>query len=1099
MDGITDETLWYKDALIYQLHVKAFCDSDESGTGDFAGLTSKLDYIQGLGVTAVWLLPFYPSPLKDDGYDIADYTAVHPAYGTMRDFGRFVNAAHRHGIRVITELVINHTSDAHPWFQRARRSPPSSVYRNYYVWSDTDKKYEGTRIIFRDTEKSNWAWDPTAGAYYWHRFFSHQPDLNYDNPRVLDEVLKIMRFWLDHGVDGLRLDAVPYLCEREDTNNENLPETHAIIRRIRAELDRTHPGRMLLAEANQWPEDVRPYFGEGDECHMAFHFPLMPRLYMAIAQEDRHPITDIMRQTPDIPENCQWAIFLRNHDELTLEMVTDRERDYLWNFYATDRQMRINLGIRRRLAPLVDGDRAKTHLLQSLLLSLPGTPVMYYGDEIGMGDNIYLGDRNGVRTPMQWTPDRNGGFSRADPARLYLPPIMDPVYGYEAINVEAQSRRPSSLLNWMRRIISVRKAHKAFSRGTIRFLRPGNRKVLMYLREYGDDLMLCVANLSRAPQPVEIRMPEQVGRVPVELLGRTAFPPIGESPYFLSLPGYGFYWFRLTTEAEAPRWHEPSVPVLPEFVTLVIPQGWPSLVDGPARRTLERTILPEFLARQRWCTHAHQAGDIQSVELMCAAEMPGPSLGWLIGTWRVRLKDDSERWFLLPLAIAWERGGEDALAPHMACALGRVRKAAQVGGLFDALYDESFARAVVQFIRDQREIPIGDGKTLRFRATSAMPGPPSTSEPEPVQRIAQEQVNTTLRIGRDKVFKAMRCLSKGRNPELEVNRFLTETARFPYSPRLFGWMEIDDAQAEPMVLGLLRESIINQGDGWTYAMEYLLRYLDQAIVPTEKPAPLPGSHAAFAHLMRRLGERTAFMHHAFMVDTDDPMFRPEPVTAKDVNLWSRRMSARLDEARQALDRVESETSDEPLRDDIQRVLGDWKPLVLAVQEATPKGLHALKTRYHGNFNLEQVLVARDDFYIIDFEGEPSPDEVERQAKALPLRDVATMLRSFHHLAWAAATKWSESHAEGMQDALTLALDWRHEVTAKYLAGYTEAIRGCASYPADKATADNVLTLFRLEKAVQEIPRLAATQPNLLHMPIQAILRLAATMHTSAAR
>src|ERR1700733_4691002 len=530
------DQLWYKDAIIYQLHVKSFFDSNGDGIGDFRGLISKLDYIADLGVNTLWLLPFYPSPLLDDGYDISDYRGVHPDYGTLADFRQFVREAHRRGIRVITELVVNHTSDQHPWFQRARKAKPGSPWRDFYVWSDNDQKYAGTRIIFVDTERSNWTWDPVAGAYYWHRFYSHQPDLNYDNPQVLKAVLSVMRFWLQLGVDGLRLDAVPYLVEREGTSNENLPETHKILKRLRAEVDSAFPGRVLLAEVNQWPEDCKDYFGDGDECHMAFHFPLMPRMYMAIAREDRFPISDIMRQTPAIPDKCQWAVFLRNHDELTLEMVTDSERDYLWQTSPADRRARINLGIRRRLAPLLERDRRRIELMNSLLLSMPGTPVIYYGDEIGMGDNIHLGDRNGVRTPMQWTPDRNGGFSRADPAALVLPSIMDPLYGFESVNVEAQSRDPHSLLNWMRRMLGVRGQHQAFGRGRLRFLYPKNRKILTYLREHDDETILCVANLARSPQAVELDLSEFQGRVPIELNNGSQFSPSGPLTYLPTLP-----------------------------------------------------------------------------------------------------------------------------------------------------------------------------------------------------------------------------------------------------------------------------------------------------------------------------------------------------------------------------------------------------------------------------------------------------------------------------------------------------------------------------------------------------------------------------------
>ena len=659
---MASDPLWYKDAIIYQLHVKAFFDSNNDGIGDFEGLRRKLDYLQDLGVTTLWLLPFYPSPLRDDGYDISDYKNINPSYGKMADFKAFIREAHRRDIRVITELIINHTSDQHPWFQRARRAKPGSKLRDFYVWSDTDQKFPETRIIFVDTEKSNWAWDPVAQAYYWHRFYSHQPDLNFDNPRVFRAVVDVMRFWLDLGVDGMRLDAVPYLIEREGTINENLPETHEVLRRLRRELDTRYGDRMLLAEANQWPEDVLQYFGDGDECHMAFHFPLMPRIYMAVATEDRHPIADIMRQTPDIPETCQWAVFLRNHDELTLEMVTDRERDYLWNYYAADRRARLNLGIRRRLAPLMENDRRKIELLNALLISMPGTPVFYYGDEIGMGDNVFLGDRDGVRTPMQWSFDRNGGFSRADPARLYLPPIMDPVYGFEAVNVEAQSRSPSSLLNWVKRLIAARRSRRAFGRGTLRFLYPSNRKVIAYMRAYGDEIVLCVANLSRTPQAVELDLSEWRGRQPVELLGRSVFPPIGELPYLLTLQGYSFYWFELLpTAAEAGSLR--AAP--PEFLTLVMPHGWPDLFRQHNLPQLEGDAIPGFLPRQRWFGAKDQKVRAASVLARCEITRPpedgqrGPERSWP-GSWRRNSRGGERQRYFLPLAAIWSSADTEA-------------------------------------------------------------------------------------------------------------------------------------------------------------------------------------------------------------------------------------------------------------------------------------------------------------------------------------------------------------------------------------------------------------------------------------------------------
>jgi maltose alpha-D-glucosyltransferase/alpha-amylase len=551
------DPLWYKDAILYQVHVKAFRDSNADGYGDFKGLTDSLDYVASLGVTALWLLPFYPSPLKDDGYDIAMYEAIHPTYGTIDDFKTFLDAAHARGLKVITELVINHTSDQHPWFQRARSAPKGSPERDFYVWSDDPKKYSGTRIIFTDTEKSNWTWDPVAEQFFWHRFFSHQPDLNFDNPAVLDAVINVMRFWLRMGVDGLRLDAIPYLIERDGTNCENLPETHVVLKKMRAALDAEFTNRLFLAEANQWPPDVIPYFGDSDECHMAFHFPLMPRMYMALRKEDRTPIVEIMQRTPPIPTDCQWAIFLRNHDELTLEMVTDEERDYMYNEYATDPRHRINVGIRRRLAPLLDQGRKQIELMNALLMSMPGTPIIYYGDEIGMGDNVYLGDRNGVRTPMQWSEGKNAGFSDADSAALYSPIVVDPPYGFQGINVRGQERVKTSLLRWTRRLIGVRRKYRAFGRGTFETLQPKNHHVLVFIRRFADDTILCVNNLSRYAQAVELDLREFDGRVPVELWSDLPFPAIGELPYLLTMGPHGFYWFRLTPPEKAP---EPSMP-----------------------------------------------------------------------------------------------------------------------------------------------------------------------------------------------------------------------------------------------------------------------------------------------------------------------------------------------------------------------------------------------------------------------------------------------------------------------------------------------------------------------------------------------------------
>ncbi len=538
------DPLWFKTAVFYEIHIRGFFDGNDDGAGDFRGLADKLDYLQWLGIDCVWLLPMYASPLRDGGYDIADFFAIHPDYGTVEDFRAFVEAAHQRGIRVIADLVMNHTSADHPWFQ-ASRSEPEGQYGDYYVWSDADDRWPEARIIFIDTEPSNWTWDPVRGQYYWHRFFAHQPDLNYDNPEVQEAMLNVLRFWLDLGIDGFRLDAVPYLYERDGTNGENLPETHEYLRGVRSEVDARYPDRVLLAEANQWPEDVVAYFGNGDECHMAFHFPVMPRMFMSLRREDAAPIIEILDHTPAIPDNAQWGLFLRNHDELTLEMVTDEERDYMYAEYAKDPRMKLNLGIRRRLAPLLDNARADVELLHAIMFSLPGSPVLYYGDEIAMGDNIYLGDRDGVRTPMQWTGDRNGGFSRADFAALYLPPLMDPVYGFQSVNVEAQLRTPSSLLRWVQRFIQLRKEHPVFGLGTYEPLHPENARIFAHIRRYEDDIVLCVHNVARSAQAVELDLSQFAGMVPEEMFGRTRFPPIGDLPYLLTLAPRGFFWFQL--------------------------------------------------------------------------------------------------------------------------------------------------------------------------------------------------------------------------------------------------------------------------------------------------------------------------------------------------------------------------------------------------------------------------------------------------------------------------------------------------------------------------------------------------------------------------
>jgi maltose alpha-D-glucosyltransferase/alpha-amylase len=1076
---LDSDELWFKDAIIYQLHVKAFADSNGDGIGDFAGLSEKLDYLHDLGITALWLLPFYPSPGRDDGYDISDYRRINPDFGSMQDFRRFMQEAKRRDIRVITELVINHTSDQHPWFRRARRSRGNSDARHWYVWSDSDHRYADTRIIFKDAEKSNWAWDPVAGGYYWHRFFSHQPDLNYDNPHVLLAMIQVMRRWLDLGVDGFRLDAIPYLCEREGTNNENLPETHAVIKKIRAALDSYRPGKVLLAEANQWPEDVSAYFGDGDECHMAYHFPLMPRIYMAIAQEDRFPVTDILRQTPDIPGNCQWALFLRNHDELTLEMVTDVERDYLWSTYATDPRARINLGIRRRLATLMDNDRRKIELMNSLLMSFPGTPIIYYGDEIGMGDNIYLGDRNGVRTPMQWTPDRNGGFSRCDPARLYLPTIMDPVYGYEAVNVEAQSRSLASLLSWTKRLISVRKSSKVFGRGSLSFIRPANRSVIVYVRQYQNEVLLCVANLSRSAQAAEIDLSPWRGRVPFELLGRTNFPPIREQPYLVTLAPYGFFWFQLRESDGSAI--EPTVTPA-EFETLVVAHGWRSLLQGRTRSVLERDVLPAFLASRRWFAQRGSAPVTAHIvaAIPLAASDVGPTLAL------VEAKDaHAGANYLLPLVIEWTRF--DPMRPNPN-ALAAVRRGPREGTLLDAASEPGFVALLLENLRAAQTVE-ADHRRLEFRPTGRFSG--GHSPPiEDVRAVETEQSNTTVLVGNDYVVKLFRRIEPGNNPEIELGRFLTETVSFPHVPLLLGAVELEEEGGPRSAVAVVHGFVQNQGDAWTVTNAYLDRFVEEQRLLTAEAAGDSDEQAAYLRRMQHVGQRVAELQLALASRDDLADFAPEPITADDVRRWKedilRRAARTFDDL--ARRRSDLRDSDRALID----ALLSWRDALPArLGEMLPESVGAMKIRHHGDFHLGQMLIVKDDVCIIDFEGEPRRSIEDRRRKAPAARDLAGLIRSIDYSATAALERALKS-APDPDGRITRALDgWRERSATAFLAAYRQSLSDARLWPSAIEDADRLLDFFLLEKAFYEIEYELAHRPDWLRVPLAGTWRILA--------
>jgi maltose alpha-D-glucosyltransferase/alpha-amylase len=1085
LDG---DQLWYKDAIIYQLHVKAFADSNNDGIGDFAGLTEKLGYLQDLGVTAVWLLPFYPSPGRDDGYDIADYGAINPDFGTMKDFRRFIVEAKRRGLRVITELVINHTSDQHDWFKRARRSDPNSSARNWYVWSDTDQKYPGTRIIFTDTEKSNWTWDPEAGQFYWHRFFSHQPDLNFDNPRVVSALVQAMKRWLDTGVDGFRLDAIPYLCERDGTNNENLPETHAVIRGLRAELDAYAKGKVLLAEANQWPEDVQEYFGRGDECHMAYHFPLMPRFYMAIAQEDRFPITDILRQTPDIPSNCQWALFLRNHDELTLEMVTDVERDYLWSTYANDPRARINVGIRRRLAPLMDNDRRKIELMNSLLLSFPGTPIIYYGDEIGMGDNIYLGDRNGVRTPMQWTPDRNGGFSRADPARLYAPTIMDPVYGYEAVNVEAQSRSLSSLLSATKRLIAVRKSTMAFGRGSMTFIRPVNRSVLAYVRQHGDEIILCVANLSRSAQPTELDLSAWKDRIPLEMLGRTRFPAIGELPYMITLAPYGFYWFQLRKRDKSEH-VEPTV--VPEFETLVVPLGatWVSLAR--TRGVFERDVLPGFLARTRW----YPERSPQQIHPTLTSAIPFCDIGdnrpWLAFFEATTERGVTTR-YVLPMQIEWVRFDRERYNPR---AFAAVRQGAREGTLLDVATDQIFIALLLRNLREALTIE-EQGARLEFRPTARLSDRP-IKPPEHIRAVETEQPNTTALVDNDHVVKLYRKLESGINPEIEIGRFLTEVAGFANTPALLGSVELFEGDKRSAI-AIVHAFVENQGDAWTVTSAYLDRFVEkQRLLSASEHASEIEEQISYLRYMSQTGRRVAEMHLALSGSDEFADFKPEPTQPADVRHWTEDAAAGAERVFDAL-KQRRNTVRKADRLLIDQTLAQRAALQRRLNTLLPPDIGGLNIRHHGDFHLGQMLIVKDDIFIIDFEGEPRRALAERRRKAPAARDVAGLIRSIDYSATAALER-ALKVAPDEQGKLGAALaDWRDRSVAAFLAAYREIMTNSRLWPADPQATGQMLDFFLLEKAFHEVEYELAHRPDWLRVPLTGMLQILSQRPNEAA-
>jgi maltose alpha-D-glucosyltransferase/alpha-amylase len=1086
--GSATDPLWYKDAIIYELHVRAFCDSDNDGIGDLRGLIQRLDYLQDLGVTCLWLLPFFPSPLRDDGYDISDYRSIHPDYGTMEDCEALLEAAHDRGLQVMIELVVNHTSDRHAWFQRARLAPPGSVERDYYVWSDTDQKYADARIIFTDTEKSNWTWDPVAQAYYWHRFFSHQPDLNYDNPAVVEEILAIMRFWLDLGVDGLRLDAIPYLIERDGTNCENLPETHVLIRRIRQAMDEGYANRVILAEANQWPSDVRPYFGDGDECHMAFHFPLMPRIFMALRLEDSLPITEILAQTPDIPESCQWGLFLRNHDELTLEMVSLEERDYMYLAYSADPRMRVNIGIRRRLAPLMDNNRRRIELLNSLLFSFPGTPILYYGDEIGMGDNIYLGDRNGVRTPMQWSGDRNAGFSRATPARLYSPVIMDPVYGYATVNVEAQQSDPSSLLHWMRNLIALRKLFRVFGRGSMAFLDTGNRKVLAYLRTFEGEVILCIANLSRFAQPIELDLSAFDGARPIEMLGYVEFPVISRRPYALTPGPYVFMWFELHAAAE-------PLETSNDTLALSADAGWPGLLTSAQAERLQNAVLPRFLPHQRW--FGGRGRPLQQVVIRDWVEMPGAQTA--LALVEVSYASGPPESYVIPLAMTFEHL-EDIPPAAVLCA---VSSPTGRGILHDAAVSEAIRASLFTCIADGQQLRTRHGEIRGVPASGFDEARGPRDAPLPAVRSGAEQSNTSFVYGDRLMLKLFRRQEAGINPDVEVGRYLTEQARFPHIAAVAGTINYVPDDGVPSTLALLQTLVLNQGDGWTWTLDELERYYTTCspLSPPDHDLAQPANlfdrsdepihpvareqMALYLDAMATLGRQTAELHLALAAPTIDPAFRPEPLTPADVVQLVSALQATAGRMFTEL-RANLAALPDPVADQAALVLSRRRPLLASFEDLPSRRIDGVRTRVHGDYHLGQVLRVKNAYAFLDFEGEPARSLEERRAKHSPLKDVAGMLRSLSYAAWVGLAQFTTRGPDAFERLEPWARLWEQAASAEFLRAYRRTARR-GVLPSDPAAARMLLDAYLLDKACYEVLYELNHRPAWVWIPLRALL------------
>ena len=1067
-----DEKLhWYKDAIIYEIHIKAFRDSNGDGIGDLKGLTEKLDQLVELGITAIWILPFYPSPLRDDGYDIADYYSINPSYGDISHFREFLSEAHKRNLKVITELVLNHTSDQHPWFQRARNAPRDSNERNFYVWSDDPTRYQDARIIFQDFETSNWTWDEVAKQYYWHRFFHHQPDLNFDNETVQEEILRIIEFWCAMGVDGFRLDAVPYLFERDGTNCENLPETHEFLKTLRRFIDEKYPGTMFLAEANMWPEEAAEYFGQGDECHMNYHFPLMPRMYMAVQAEDRHAITDIFDQTPPIPQQCQWAMFLRNHDELTLEMVTDEERDYMYRAYVRDSKARINLGIRHRLAPLMENDRRKIELMNSILFSMPGTPVIYYGDEIGMGDNFYLGDRDGVRTPMQWSPDRNAGFSDAEPRHLYLPVIQDPAYHYETINVDTQRANTSSLYWFMKRMISVRKLHKVFGRGDIRFLNVENPKILAFTRSYEGETVLIITNLSKFTQPCEADLQKFAGHIPVEIFSKNRFPAIQEkSPYFFTLSPYGFQWFLLYPDEQRIS-DRANLPQL----ALADPS---EMVSPSTLRTIEKNVLPAYLDKVAWFSGDRSLLYDCRLHLHLTIHNGKNTVYWFI--LQAIFKAGIPETYHFPVTLVNEAEGLAIAERNPVAIVTAVHNGKKMGFLCDALYTEEFQNWLL--MRGIHPKERSEGSEIRFVIEEPVRKMLETESLQPKIHSGLLQSNTAIVFNNKYFLKVYRKVESILHPDLEIARFLTKEASFPNTPTFYGRAELR-TPANAFPLGLLQTMIENHGTGYSFMQERVQNYIERILAHPDVYRDLPGSARSPIHTPHQyaippevltlvgdrgssqaalMGKRIAELHLA-LGSSDLPDFVPEKFSLHYQRSLYAAMRVPFRESFSRMNRSISSAPDS-FRSEMQELLDRSGEIDGMLRKVYANKIDALKIRIHGDLNLAQILFSGKDLYIHDFGGNPSRHISERRLKRSCLRDVASMIRSFFYVGYEGFLAPPGRITNDLSSYLPFAGLWSSAITGVFLTAYLDKMRRSELIPHKEEELRILLANYLLEKA-----------------------------------